>query len=349
MLGDDAKSLARDTTQLQISDVSIRLPLSYDADRMQRDLEAVRHFDLARQPGPYHDGGWKGLSLHSQGGKQGAHPGYAGLDHYFPTEALSHTPYFKEILDGLSCPKKVVRLLTLPPGAKIEEHNDAWANFYCGTLRLHVPIVTHDDVDFVIHGHRCVWRPGELWYGDFSLPHWVANRSSVVRVHMVIDVEINHWLLGLFPAPFIERVNAEGDGIATVKTPIAGRDDELVGFACDFKMPSDVMPLFGGGKSMSGMGRGARGSLRVEGGRLVAVIDDKPVFALERVGEETFNIVGLSSGCAFEITRAGARGNERVARMTLILRGLPEDLYAAQLGYQQGPMLYSRRVPFPLV
>ena len=34
--------------------------------------------------------------------------------------------------------------------------------------------------------------------------------------------------------------------------------------------------------------------------------------------------------------------------MSLVLRGLPDDLYAAQLGYQQGPMIYTRRVAFPL-
>lgn len=34
--------------------------------------------------------------------------------------------------------------------------------------------------------------------------------------------------------------------------------------------------------------------------------------------------------------------------MSLLLRGLPEDLYAAQLGYQQGPMIYARRVQLPI-
>lgn len=334
----------REAESVPSADVSIRLPRTYDAIRMQRDLEAVRHIDLARQPGPYHDGEWKGISLHAQGGRQSAHPGYAGVDDYHPTEALSHTPYLKEILDSLECPKKVVRILTLPPGAEIGEHTDAWANFYCGTLRLHIPIVTHEDVEFVINDHRCVWGPGELWYGDFSLPHWVANRSDIVRVHMVVDVEINDWVLSLFPENFIARVQAEGEGIAMHRRPPAGLDADLGAFVCDFTMPGEVMPLFGGGKKMAAMGAGAKGSLSVDGRRLLARLDGEPAFALERVSEDTFNIVGLSSGCAFEITRSGGR----VTGINLILRGLPDDLYAAQLGVQQGPMIYSRRVPFPL-
>ena len=160
----------RETDSIPSEDVAIRLPIEFDPAKLIKDLEAVKHVDLAPQPGPYHDGAWKGISLHSQGGKQSAHPGYAGLDGFYPTDALKHTPYMKEILDGLRCPKKVVRLLTLPPGVEIGEHNDAWANFYCGTLRLHIPIITHPDVEFVINDRRCVWKPGEFWYGDFSLP-----------------------------------------------------------------------------------------------------------------------------------------------------------------------------------
>ena len=334
----------RETDSIPSEDVAIRLPIEFDPAKLIRDLEAVKHVDLAPQPGPYHDGAWKGISLHSQGGKQSAHPGYAGLDGFYPTDALKHTPYMKEILDGLQCPKKVVRLLTLPPGVEIGEHNDAWANFYCGTLRLHIPIITHPDVEFVINDRRCIWKPGEFWYGDFSLPHWVKNGSSIIRIHMVIDVEITDWVLTLFPKEFIERVASHGDGIAKHRDPIPTTAAELAPFVCDFRMPPEVMPLFGGGKKMAEMAAGARGQVRVDGGRLLVVLNDQPACALERIGNATFNVVGLGAGCAVEFEL----GDGRATGMSLVLRGLPDDLYAAQLGYQQGPMIYTRRVAFPL-
>ncbi len=340
----DDRSQFRDTDTVPSADVAIRLPRSYDPEKLVRDLEAVRHVDLAPQPGPYHDGAWKGISLHSQGGRQSAHPGYAGLDHYYPTEALSHTPYLKEILDGLLCPKKVVRLLTLPPGVEIGEHNDAWANFYCGTLRLHIPITTHPDVEFIINGRRCTWLPGELWYGDFSLPHSVRNLSSIVRIHMVADVEINDWLLDLFPKDFLQRVQSQGDGIARHRDPIPTTDADLAKFACEFRMPPEVMPLFGGGRKMAEMRAGARGSVRVEGGRLLVLLDDRPACALERVANTTFTIVGVGAGCTVDFKLDGGRPTS----MSLSLRGLPDDLFAAQLGYQQGPMIYSRQVQLPI-
>lgn len=326
-------------------DVAVRLPRTFDPERLKRDLEAVRHIELAKQPGPYHNGEWKGIALHSQGGRQSAHPGYAGLEGYAPTEALDHTPYLREILDGLACPKRVVRLLTLPPDVEIEEHTDAWANFQCGTLRLHIPIVTHPDVVFVIDGERVTWKEGEFWWGDFSRPHWLRNESPITRVHMVIDVEINDFSLSLFPDDFVARRRSEGEGIATHREPIPTTAAELAPYVCDFQMPSEVMPLFGGGRKLTDLTGGARGSLRVEGERLIALLDDKPSFALQRVAEDTFAVVGQTSGVMVEFRRAAGR----VSGVDLVLKGLPEDLYAAQLGYQQGPLIAKRRVPFPLV
>ena len=82
-------------------DVSIRLPRTYDVARLQRDLEAVKHVDQAPQPGPYHGGEWKGVALYSMGGQQSVFPSAPGMDRYQETDAMKHTPYFKEILDEL--------------------------------------------------------------------------------------------------------------------------------------------------------------------------------------------------------------------------------------------------------
>lgn len=322
----------------------IQLPRRYDVERLQRDLEGLRSFDMARQPGPYHRGEWKGISLYAQGGRQGAHPGYAGLDPYLPTDALLQAPYLKEILDELRCPKRVVRVLSLPPGGRIEEHNDAWANFHCGTLRLHVPIVTDPEVEFVIDGERARWMAGELWYGDFSLPHHVVNRSSIHRVHLVIDVEINDFVISLFPKELIAAMQAQGDGVARHRAPLEQNPDTLADFACEVWLPAEVMPLFGGGRKLSSLSATTLCRIAAAGRRLVAALDGEPRFALERVADTAFNIVGLASGCSFEF----ARSHNQVVGVQLVLRGLPEDLYAAQLGFQQGPMIYVRRIPLAL-
>jgi len=38
---------------------------------------------------------------------------------------------------------------------------------------------------------------GECWYLDFNLPHYVDNRSSDDRIHLVVDCHVNDWVTSL--------------------------------------------------------------------------------------------------------------------------------------------------------
>jgi aspartyl/asparaginyl beta-hydroxylase (cupin superfamily) len=119
---------------------------------------------------------------------------------YKKTAPLAQCPYFEEIVDGFQCPKERVRLLLFEPGTKILTHRDPDEAWPLGRgIRLHIPIVTHDEVYFYVAGQRIFMRPGELWHCDFSRPHRVANRGTIARVHMVIDFKMNDWLRALFP------------------------------------------------------------------------------------------------------------------------------------------------------
>ena len=42
--------------------------------------------------------------------------------------------------------------------------------------------------------------PGSLWYLRLSEPHAAANRGTTDRVHLVVDVRANDWLLALLGA-----------------------------------------------------------------------------------------------------------------------------------------------------
>jgi Aspartyl/Asparaginyl beta-hydroxylase len=326
------------------SDLSaIRLPRNYDVELLQRDLQTLQEVGRAPQPGPYHAGEWTGIALYSMGGKQSTFPSAAGTEHYQETDELQRAPYMRQILSELDCPKEVVRILFLPPDGHIKDHFDFHTSFQFGLLRLHVPIITHPDVIFVIDGQQVMMNPGELWYGDFSKVHSVKNNSPVVRVHMVIDVQINDFVLSLFPDDFIARRRAEGISITT--DPIPASEAELRRFACDFRIPGEFMPMFVIGKPLAALAKGAVASVRLLDGKLNVLIDNEPAFRLERLADDTFGISGLPPGMTLQLKR----DNQVVNEVVLHMKGLPKDLYSARLGIMRGPMITEQSVTLPVI
>jgi hypothetical protein len=180
----------------------IKFDKQYDVERMARDLEvALRWGALHMNRGDYHDGGWRAVPLHGVEGRTDAQAlRWAGWSaRYDKTPILLECPYFEEIVDEFQCPKERVRLLRLEPGKNINTHTDLGDGWAMGKVRLHIPIITHDEVYFYVDEQRVIMRPGELWYCDFTHPHRVHNRSNVARVHLVLDVRVNDWLRSFFP------------------------------------------------------------------------------------------------------------------------------------------------------
>jgi hypothetical protein len=87
-----------------------------------------------------------------------------------------------------------VRLLKLGPGSVIKEHRDHALGLEDGIARIHIPILSNPDVEFVLNSQRVVMDEGESWYLNFNLPHRVVNRGSRERVHLVVDCTVNAWL-----------------------------------------------------------------------------------------------------------------------------------------------------------
>jgi hypothetical protein len=190
---------------------AIRFDRHYDVERLRQDLEAAEHEGRRYlHHGRYHDGGWSAIPLVSIDGGTGPEALLArtGGGTFQKTPILSRCPYFEEILDSFECPKQRIRLMRLEPGTNIHKHSDgpAWSWAFGKVARLHLPIVTHDDVHFLIEGRRIIMRPGELWYCDVSRAHRVANRGAIARIHLVMDLTITPWLRAFFPRePVHER------------------------------------------------------------------------------------------------------------------------------------------------
>jgi hypothetical protein len=99
----------------------------------------------------------------------------------------------------MKCQIKNLMFYAMLPGGDIPPHRDMVGNVGMGGLRLHIPIVTNDKVNFVVDRKKVVMGVGELWALDTSYTHSVSNHGSENRVHLVMDIIVNEWVLSLLP------------------------------------------------------------------------------------------------------------------------------------------------------
>lgn len=184
----------------------VRLPLAVDPAPLAADLAAfgqeqwIRHFVRSN-----YEGEWSVIPLRAAAGEThpvrliGTHPLAAS---FVDTSYLERAPALRALLASFDCPLKAARLMRLTPGSRILEHedHDPDAENGAGTARLHLPITTNDEVEFLLNRRPVTMRPGEVWYLRLSEPHAVANRGATDRVHLVVEVRLNGWLLDLLGA-----------------------------------------------------------------------------------------------------------------------------------------------------
>lgn len=170
----------------------VRLPLQVDAARLQAEVAAL--------PSSL----WGGT-----GGRVGVHSaaealflrGYAPAQGPMPIEdrpVLDLLPYARYVIKELiNAPPMRCLLARLPAEAVIAPHVDR-APYFSKTLRIHVPVETHELSWMVCAGEGYVMRAGEVWVLNNSALHSVWNQHSTLsRTHMICDFLASPALLGL--------------------------------------------------------------------------------------------------------------------------------------------------------
>lgn len=193
---------------------SHKLPLYFDPAPLAAELELITdaewrpHFNSQT-----YSGAWRVAALRSKGGlleRVEAHP--SSSDGFADTPLLSRCPELARVVHSFRCPTTAMRLLSLSPGAVVREHRDHGLCIEDGEARLHIPVRTNREVEFVLDGAALPMAPGECWYINADLPHSVVNRGTTERVHLVIDCLVDDWLLGLLPEAEIRRMTQAQDG-----------------------------------------------------------------------------------------------------------------------------------------
>jgi tetratricopeptide (TPR) repeat protein len=130
----------------------------------------------------------------------------------------------------------VVRILfaKLLAGGKIEEHVD-FGYSLIGVHRIHIPVVTNDDVVFRVGGESRNLRVGEFCEIDNSEKHAVDNNSAEDRVHLIVDWMPNH--AGLATDKAINAVKLAN--VAPDTQDIASLDD-LIAKAFEYQRTGNI-------------------------------------------------------------------------------------------------------------
>jgi hypothetical protein len=112
--------------------------------------------------------------------------------------ALGQLPYVRHLIERELGPGAQRCLLArLPPGGVIVTHEDT-APYFRKTVRIHIPVFTHDQVWMVSAGRSYRMRAGEIWALNNNAVHAVWNaHPTLSRTHLICDFVPSGHLLEL--------------------------------------------------------------------------------------------------------------------------------------------------------
>jgi hypothetical protein len=158
----------------------IKLPLVFDVERLKQ--EVAQFDDGAWQPHPGKHPGNTALPLIS----------YLGEDNDDFHGRMQETPhlqsceYVRQVFGVFGEVFGRSRFMRLAGGCEVPEHVDANYHWH-RSLRIHVPVLTNEQVIFHCGDQQVNMKAGECWVFDSWLRHKVVNHSNETRVHLVLD------------------------------------------------------------------------------------------------------------------------------------------------------------------
>jgi hypothetical protein len=127
-----------------------------------------------------------------------------------PTPALARCPYLRQVLAALRSVLGRTRLMRIVGNGEATAHVDT--NYYwMQRVRVHVPIITVPEVQFLCNDRSIHMAPGETWIFDTWKLHNVINPTPRDRIHLVADTvgSAEFWdLVASAERPFVEKPEA---------------------------------------------------------------------------------------------------------------------------------------------
>ncbi len=157
-----------------------RLPVTFDVARLREEVE--RFTPNAWRAHPQGFEGNSAMILVAANGE--INDDLKGM--MKPTPHLLSSPYLQQVLASFQTVVGRSRLMRIGPQRGVSSHVDI--NYYWhNRTRVHVPIITHPDIEFVCNGKRVHMAAGEAWIFDNWKTHEVINPTDTTRIHLVFD------------------------------------------------------------------------------------------------------------------------------------------------------------------
>ncbi len=176
----------------------VRLPLTVDAERLRTEVAALAPAlwgTTAGRVGVHNSA--EALFLRGHAPTEGDKP-------IEERPALRLLPYARSIVEEvIAAPPQRCLLARLPAGAVIAPHRDDRAPYFAKTLRIHVPVETHDESWMFCAGSTYLMKPGEVWSLNNLAVHAVWNaHATLSRTHLICD---------FLPTPALLELHARGE------------------------------------------------------------------------------------------------------------------------------------------
>ncbi|MEO6928698.1 MAG: sulfotransferase [Casimicrobiaceae bacterium] len=158
-----------------------KLPLQFDAARLAAE---VAQFTAAEwRPHPQGHPGNSALPYVARNGNP-LDDGVSGP--MLPTPHLARCPYVMQVMEALGVTLGRSRLMRLEARAEATPHVDL-SYYWQQRVRVHIPVVTFPEVEFICGDATTHMAAGECWIFDTWRVHNVLNPNAAQRTHLVVD------------------------------------------------------------------------------------------------------------------------------------------------------------------
>lgn len=166
---------------MQLAKAFIQLPLSFDAECLLREIEALG--ESVWRPHPQGFEGNDALPLVAAHGDPDDDATGGPMD---ATPALQACPYLRQVMASFRSSIGRSRLMRIVGEGQVKPHADI-SYYWWERVRIHVPLATTPRVRFHCGDQAIHMAAGECWIFDTWREHTVRNPEPTARIHLVID------------------------------------------------------------------------------------------------------------------------------------------------------------------